>query len=134
MDKRTFFFYNTLTMKRYIPLQCILIILLLLILISCGNEPPIITFPNYSILTYEGGSLNNPTDIMFLSIYFVLQDDNGIEDVNRIRVIHTDSEFSWELPLEVLQRTAIWQEKNYVGYPYLEYDNGKSILTGEYVI
>ncbi|MBN2546035.1 MAG: hypothetical protein JXB50_09580, partial [Spirochaetes bacterium] len=28
----------------------------------------------------------------------------------------------------------IWNEKSYTGYPFLEYNNGKSILTGDYII
>lgn len=116
-------------MKKYL-----ICLILLIILIGCGNEPPIINYPNYNILIYEGGSLNIPSNMMFLSVYFVLQDDNGIEDINSIRVIHTETEYSWDLPLDIINKTTIWQERTYVGCPFLEYNDGRSLLTGEYVI
>jgi hypothetical protein len=46
------------------------------IIISCGNEPPNISFPTYNILIYQSKSFNNPSDNIFLSLYFVLYDDD----------------------------------------------------------
>lgn len=116
-------------MKKYI-----LFIIMLIILICCGNEAPIINFPIYNILVYENGSLNMPNDGIFLSIYFILQDDNGIEDINNIKIIHMETEYTWKIPLSILKSPVVWQEKTYYGFPFLEFENGKSILTGEYLI
>ena len=108
--------------------------LLGIILSSCGNEAPVITFPMYHILIYQGGSLNIPNDSIFLSVHFILQDDNGMDDISEIKITHSETEYSWVLPKESLSSTTLWQEKTYTSYSFLEYENAKSILTGEYLI
>ena len=81
------------------------------------------------------GSLNIPKDSIFLSIYFILEDDNGIDDIVDVRIIHTSTDYTWIIPVDLLKRsTVIWEEKQFIGYPFLEYENATSILTGEYLI
>jgi len=113
----------------------ILFIIILFNIICCGNEPPIIISSLYKILIYQKDSLNIPNDSIFLSIFFIIEDDNGIDDIVNVRIIHTDTEFSWNIPVDLLKKsTVIWEEKQYVGNSFLEYNNAASILTGEYLI
>ena len=109
------------------------IFIFLIFLISCGNEAPTVSFPIYNVLIYQSGSLRMPSDSIFLSIYFILNDENGMEDIDTIKITHIDTEYSWEIPANLLS-TVEWQDKTYYGYSFLEYDNGKSILTGDYSI
>lgn len=113
----------------------IIFILILFLVISCGNEPPVISSSMYQILIYQKDSLNIPRDSIFLSIYFILEDDNGIDDIVDVRIIHTKTDYTWIIPVESLRKsTVIWEEKQFIGCPFLEYDNASSILTGEYLI
>jgi len=110
------------------------IIPLILFFLSCGNEPPVITFPSYNILIYQKGALGAAQDSIYLSVFFILEDENGLDDLTKIKVTHIDSELTWDIPLVLLNDKYIWNEKNYSGYPFLEYKNGESILTGDYLI
>jgi hypothetical protein len=113
----------------------ILFVIFLIILVSCGNEPPAVNFPLYNIVIYQNGSLNVPNDGIFLSVHFLLQAENGVEDIDLIRIIHQESEYSWILPKDiVLAQPVIWQDKTYYGYSFLEFNGARSILTGEYKI
>ena len=114
--------------------KIILFILLIISLIGCGNEPPVILSVKHNILIYQSKSFNNPEDMIFLSVYFILDDDNGFEDIREVKIIHSATEYSWVLPVEILKSSTIWEEKKYTGYPFLEFDNAKSVLTGEYLI
>jgi hypothetical protein len=109
-------------------------LIVLFFIFSCGNEPPIISFVNYNVLIYQKGGLINTDDSIYLSVYFVLDDDNGIDDIAKIKIIHTQSEYSWVLSKNVVNNPVNWRDKNYIGYPFLKYGDGKSILTGEYII
>lgn len=110
-------------------------IILLFLTVSCGNEPPVILSSMYRILIYQKDSLSIPDDAIFLSIYFIIEDDNGIDDITSVKIINLDTEYSWKIPVDILKNsTVIWDEKKYIGYPFLEYNNAKSILTGEYLI
>ena len=113
----------------------ILFTIILFLLIDCGNEPPVIISSMYQILIYQKDSLNIPKDSIFLSIYFILEDDNGIDDILDVRIIHTNTDYTWNIPVELLKKsTVIWEDKQFIGYPFLEYQNATSILTGEYLI
>ena len=111
----------------------ILFLYILVILFSCGNEPPNISFPVYNILIYQAKSFNNPTNNIFLSLYFVLYDDDGFNDITVIRITHLKSEYSWTINPNELTKYD-FDNKTYYGYSFLEYDNGKSVLLGDYSI
>jgi hypothetical protein len=108
-----------------------LLIILLLFALSCGNEPPNISFPVYNILIYQAKSFNNPSDNIFLSLYFVLYDDDGFDDISTVKITHIKSEYSWTLNPNELTKYD-FNNRTYYGYSFLEYDNAKSILLGEY--
>ncbi len=112
----------------------IIILTFFLILISCGNEPPVINLPCYNILIYQKESLNMSNDSIFLSVYFTLEDENGFNDIQQIKIIHLKTDFTWNIPLEILKTPVIFNERSYYGYPFLEYEDGKSILCGDYLI
>jgi hypothetical protein len=118
-------------MKRVIFI--LLSVAVLICTLGCGNEPPIVTFPIYHVVVYESGTFNVPQNSVFLSIYFNLHDDNGEEDLSSIRITHVETEYSWSLPYNSLSKT-IWQDRSYSGYALFEYNEGKSILTGDYFI
>ena len=112
--------------------KIICFIFLLVLLISCGNEPPSISFPMYNILVYQGGSLNNiPNDSVFLSFYFQMFDENGIEDIEKVKITHVNSEYSWTINRDLLT-SYDWNEKTYYGFSFLEYNNAKQVLLGNY--
>lgn len=110
------------------------IVSLILFFLACGNEPPVISFPSYNVLIYQKGALGINKDSIYLSVFFIVEDENGTEDITKVRVTHIESELTWDIPMELLNEKYIWNEKNYTGYPYLEYKNGDSILTGDYLI
>lgn len=113
----------------------IFFIIILFLVASCGNEPPAILSSMYRILIYQKDGLNIPDDSIFLSVYFIVEDDNGIDDILNVRIINLNTEYSWKIPVDIIKNsTVIWNEKKYVGYSFLEYNNAKSILTGEYLI
>ncbi len=104
------------------------------LIFSCGNEPPVISLVNYNVLVYQKDGLINTDDAIYLSVYFVIDDANGLNDIKTIKVTHLQSEYSWILSRDILKTPTVWRDKNYVGYPFLKYDDAKSILTGEYVV
>lgn len=118
-------------MKKIVNL---LLILLSFFIFSCANEPPVIDSPIYKIIIYQKGSLGIPVDSIFLSVFFYLDDDNGIEDITEINVIHLESELKWKIPLEMLTERYIWNDHGYYGYAFIEYENANSVLTGDYII
>lgn len=114
--------------------NCLFLFLFILFFsISCANEPPIVSTPIYKVLVYQKGSLGMPMDSIFLSVFFDLEDENGLTDITEINVIHIESELKWEIPLNQLEE-YVWNEKKYYGYSFLEYENAQKILSGEYVI
>jgi hypothetical protein len=108
-------------------------ILLFFILVSCGNEPSNISFPRYNVLIYQAGALNIPTDSIYLSFYFILSDDDGFEDIDKLKITHVKTEYSWEINRDQLS-TYIWDNQTYYGIPFIEYNNGKAILLGDYKV
>jgi len=120
--------------KKISKFLLILFIILFFLFIDCGNEPPVISAPIYNILIYQKGSFNLSRDSIFLSVYFVLFDENGYEDINRIKITHTQTDYTWVLPNEILNDPTIWKEETYIGFSFLEYNDARSILTGEYII
>ena len=113
--------------------RIMLFTVLTVFLFSCGNEPPNISFPVYNVLIYQANSFNNPSDNIFLSLYFVLYDDDGFEDISKVKITHIKSEYSWNLNPSELTKYD-YNNKTYYGYSFLEYENGKAILLGEYSI
>lgn len=110
-----------------------LIFLLLFILSNCGNEAPVLTNPNYSVVIYQKNCFNMQQDSVFLSVYLNIFDENGFEDIVKMKITHIETEYSWTIPVSMFSK-VIWDEKEYYGAPLLEFNGGKSILTGEYLI
>lgn len=111
-----------------------LFLIIIFILISCGNEPPSISFPMYHILVYQQGSLNNQlNDTIYLSFYFLIFDENGEEDINELKITHIETEYSWNIRAEDLSKVE-YNDKTFMGYSFIEYDSGKKILLGDYHI
>ena len=122
-------------MKIFQSIASIILFLCMLSFISCGNEPPVISSVMYNILIYQSGSLNIPNDSMFLSVYCILDDPNGLDDITQVKITHTETEYSWIIPKDtILNSKVVWNDKSYYGYSFLEFDNSRSILTGEYII
>jgi len=108
---------------------------LLFLLYSCGNEAPVISSIKYQILIYENGSLNIGKNSIFLSVYFVLDDPNGLDDIVDVKITNSESDYSWIIPKDTLLKSSpVWDEKKYVGFSFLDYNNADSILTGDYII
>lgn len=72
-------------------------------------------------------------DSLFLSIYFILHDDNGEEDILNVKITHIDSEYSWIIDPGQLSK-VVWGDNSYLGFSYLEYNNADSVLLGDYLI
>ena len=115
-------------MMRFITLSFITFMIL-----SCGNEAPSVSFPIYHILIYEDQALQVPNSSMFLSVYFVINDEDGMNDIKSVKLTHIDSEYSWVLKKEEL-KSYDWENKTYYGYSFFEYNNAKSLLLGDYNI
>lgn len=111
----------------------IFFILFLIFLSSCGNEPPLISYPVYNIIIYQKDAFNLPSDSIFLSLYFQIYDENGKEDISEMKIIHLETEYSWTIKSENLE-TVFWNEKELTGYPFLEYEDSNSILLGKYLV
>ncbi len=109
------------------------IFLVLIIIFSCGNEYPVVEFPIYNILIYQEGALSVHNDSMFLSLYFILFDDDGNDDIVGVKITHIKTQYSWTIPYSELE-TYDYDNKTYYGSSFLEYNGAKSILLGEYVI
>ena len=75
--------------------------------ISCGNEPPVISSVMYNILIYQSGSLNIPNDSMFLSVYCILDDPNGLDDITQVKITHTETEYSWIIPKDTILNSKV---------------------------
>lgn len=110
-----------------------LLVITVIITLSCGNEPPIVKSPIFSVLVFQKESLNMYKDSLFLSLYFIMIDDNGEEDLHEVRITHIDSEYSWLLSPEQLSK-VVWGDDTYFGFSYLEYNNSDSVLLGDYLI
>lgn len=102
-------------------------------LAACENEPPSIRNPIYNIVVYEDGSYLGNKGGVFLSVHFILYDENGREDIGDICLINTDYGYSWNLKNEDLEVTK-WKDEVYYGYSFFEYDNAESVLLGNYII
>jgi len=103
-------------------------------LISCGNEPPSISFPTYNILIYQAGCFENIlNDYIYLSIYFILNDENGFEDIKEVKITHIDTEYSWIIKAENLSKVE-WNDKTLSGFSFIEIGNAKKVLLGDYHI
>lgn len=103
------------------------------LLVACENEPPSIRNPIYNIVVYEDGSYLGNKGGVFLSVHFILYDENGHEDIENIRLINTDYGYCWNLKNEDLEMTK-WGDDVYYGYSFFEYDNAQSVLLGNYII
>ena len=113
----------------------IIIFFCMLSIISCGNQPPTISSVIYNILIYQAGSLNIPNNSIFLSVYCILDDPDGLDDITQVKITHIESDYSWIIPKEtILNSNVTWDDKKYRGFSFLEFDNAQSILTGEYII
>lgn len=102
-------------------------------LAACENEPPSIRNPIYNIVSYEDGSYLGNKGGIFLSVHFILYDENGREDIGDISLINTDYGYCWNLKNEDLEVTK-WGDEVYYGYSFFEYDNAESVLLGNYII
>ncbi|HOV15794.1 MAG TPA: hypothetical protein PK771_16005, partial [Spirochaetota bacterium] len=71
----------------------VVLFFILMMILSCGNEAPTISFPMYHVLIYENGALQMPADSIFLSLFFVISDDDGINDIKSIKLTHIDTEY-----------------------------------------
>lgn len=100
---------------------------------ACENEPPNIRNPIYNIVVYEDGSYLGNKGGVFLSVHFILYDENGHEDIETVRLINTDYGYSWDLKNEDLEMTK-WGDDVYFGYSFFEYDNAQAVLLGNYII
>jgi len=111
-----------------------LLIIIIVVLISCGNEPPSISFPTYNILIYQAGCFENIlNDYIYLSIYFILNDENGFEDIKEVKITHIDTEYSWIIKAENLSKVE-WNDKTLSGFSFIEIGNAKKVLLGDYHI
>lgn len=111
----------------------LLLFLILLFCNSCDNEPPYVKNPIYNVIVYEpGGALGNSGGI-FLSVHFVLYDENGLEDIQEIQLVNMDQDYCWSLKREDLEITE-WENELYYGYSFFEYDHAKAVLLGNYLI
>lgn len=117
-------------MKKIISLA---VLVLIFCLAACENEPPSIRNPIYNIVVYEDGSYLGSKGGVFLSVHFILYDENGHEDIENIRLINTDYGYSWNLKNEDLEMTK-WGDDVYFGYSFFEYDNAQAVLLGNYII
>ncbi len=112
----------------------LIIILIIVFLVSCGNEPPSLSYPFYNIIIYQTNSFPNiNNDMVFLSVYFKLSDDDGLEDISEVYIRHIDSQYKWVVPYNSLN-SQIYQNSVYYGYSFIEYNNNSSVLTGDYEI
>jgi hypothetical protein len=66
-------------------------------------------------------------------LYFVLYDDDGFDDISTVKITHIKSEYSWNINPNELTKYD-FNNKTYYGFSFLEYDNGMSVLLGEYNI
>ncbi|HBD92788.1 MAG: hypothetical protein A2015_08705 [Spirochaetes bacterium GWF1_31_7] len=114
-------------------LQCMFFLLLLLFIFSCENEPPYIRNPVYNIVVYQSGAGAGPSTMVFLSVHFILFDENGFEDISDISLIHVDTDIVWKLKRNDLEET-LYGDNNYHGFSFFEYDNGNSVLLGDYIV
>jgi hypothetical protein len=122
-------------MKKFHFLMLISLIFMMFTLTGCGNEAPVLSNLMYNILIYQAGSLNIPNDSIFLSVYCILDDPNGLDDITQVKITHIETEYSWIIPKEtIIHSNVFWNDKKYYGFSFLEFDNAKSILTGEYSI
>ncbi len=102
-------------------------------LVSCENEPPFVSKELFNVVSYESESLLGDSAGVFLSIHFVMYDENGIDDITDIHLINTDFDYIWKLKREELEVTQ-WQDDTYYGYSFFEYNNAKSVLLGNYLL
>jgi hypothetical protein len=112
-----------------------LFILFSMLLIACGNEAPVLSSINHKVLIYENGGLNMNSNAVFLSVYFILDDPNGLEDIVEVKITNTETDYSWRIPKDILLKSIVtWEDRKFVGYSFLEYENASAILTGEYLV
>ncbi len=111
-----------------------IILLLLLSFFSCGTEPPYIASANYYILIYQQDSVVNMlNDNIYLSLFCVISNDNDDNNIKEMKITHMDSEYSWTIEAKNLT-SYIFGDTQYIGFPFIEYEDGKALLTGNYLI
>ncbi|MCG8571607.1 MAG: hypothetical protein MJB14_15840 [Spirochaetes bacterium] len=113
--------------------RILLLLIIAMLILACGNEPPVIETPIYQVIVYQQKSFNLPNASVFLSIFFDLYDENGIEDINEVTFIHIDNEIAWTINSKNLEK-VVWGNTSYYGYSFIQYQNAQQVLLGDYLI
>ena len=103
-------------------------------MISCGPDPPYITSAYYSVLIYQQNSVQNMlSDNVYLSVFCVIAGDTEDHNLREMKITHLDTEYSWTIEEKNLT-IYNYHDTVYTGFPFIEYEDGKSLLPGNYLI
>ena len=109
-------------------------IIIIAFLISCGADPPYITSVTHSVLIYQQDSVQNMlSDNVYLSIFCVIAGDTEDNNLREMKITHLATEYSWTIEEKNLS-TYNYHDTVYTGFPFIEYEDGKSLLLGDYLI
>lgn len=109
-------------------------IIIITFLISCGADPPYITSVTHSVLIYQQDSVQNMlSDNVYLSIFCVIAGDTEDNNLREMKITHLATEYSWTIEEKNLS-TYNYHDTVYTGFPFIEYEDGKSLLLGDYLI
>ena len=109
-------------------------IVILIFLISCGADPPYITSASYSVLIYQQNSVQNMlSDNVYLSVFCVIAGDTEDHNLREMKITHLATEYSWTIEEKNLSMYN-YHDTVYTGFPFIEYEDGKSLLLGDYLI
>ncbi len=109
-------------------------IIIIAFLLSCGADPPYITSVTHSVLIYQQDSVQNMlSDNVYLSIFCVIAGDTEDNNLREMKITHLATEYSWTIEEKNLS-TYNYHDTVYTGFPFIEYEDGKSLLLGDYLI
>ena len=109
-------------------------VIIITFLLSCGADPPYITSASYSVLIYQQNSVQNMlSDNVYLSIFCVIAGDTEDNNLREMKITHLNTEYSWTIDEKNLS-TYNYHDTVYTGFPFIEYEDGKSMLLGDYLI
>ena len=110
------------------------LIIIMIFLLSCGADPPYITSVSYSVLIYQQDSVQNMlSNNVYLSIFCVIAGDTEDNNLRDMKITHLATEYSWTIE-EKNFSTYNYHDTVYTGFPFIEYEDGKALLLGDYLI
>ncbi len=106
-------------MVRYVlslkPNKYFFLLLVVFFLISCSGEPPELHNIEYQLLLINNNTYKEPFE--YLSLFFYGEDEDGIDDIDKLYLINDDNYTMWDIPSDR------WVSKNILGTEWMGFNS-----------